>query len=115
MPTFQQIDLARLVAHRAQVSLHLLVSLRAVLRDVGHSDLIPMLDIIGRNAGDCYAAAAQILTTRRAAKRMRILAGLGHLSRLGGTRARPVVLRLAEDLATTSGSFPAYQPPKSTP
>ena len=102
-------DLARLVAHRAQLSMHLLVSLRSVLRDVGHADLIPVLDLISRNAGDCYTAATQILASRRGAKRLRILAGLGRLSRLGGPKARPTIRRLAEDLATTSGSFPAYK------
>jgi hypothetical protein len=103
-------DLARLVAHRAQLSMHLLVSVRAALRDVGQTDLIPVLDLISRNAGDCYALAAKILAARRGAKRLRILAGLGRLSRLGGPKARTVIHRLAEDITTTSGSFPAYNP-----
>ena len=104
-------DLARLVAHRAQLSMHLLVSLRAALHDVGHSDLIPILDLISRNAGDCYALATQIMRDRHSAKRLRILAGLGRLSRLGGPRARPVIHRLAEDItAGHSGPHPICHP-----
>lgn len=103
-------DLARLVAHRAQISMHLLVSLRASLRDVGHTDLIPILDLVSRHAGDCYALAAQILQARQSARRLRILAGLGRLSRFGGAKARPVIHRLAEDIAATSGSYPVIHP-----
>lgn len=101
-------DLARLVAHRAQLSMHLLVSLRAALRDVGQGELIPILDLISRNAGDCYTLAAKIIQTRRSSKRLRILAGLGRLSSLGGPKARPVIHRLAEDLTAVSGNYPAY-------
>ena len=108
MPLYQpEPDLARLVAHHAQLSLHLLVSLRGALRDVGQAELIPIVDLVSRTAGEAYAAATQALSTRRTAKRLRILAGLGRLSRLGGPKARPVIHRLAEEIATQSGSFPA--------
>jgi len=56
-----------------------------------------------------YAAAVQVIQAQRGAKRMRILAGLGLLSRLGGPKARRVVHRLAEDITANSGNWPAYR------
>jgi hypothetical protein len=116
MPAHQEIDLAHQVVRYAGRSLCLLDSLRRALHDRDQLDLVPMVDLVRQDAHGAHQASAMVIATRRRARCLRILTGLGRLSRLGGPRAVRVVHRLAEDLSSPSGAWPTYQcGPKTIP
>lgn len=117
MPTLPppEAHLARLVSTRAQLTLHLLDGLRAMILDLGRSDILPVIDLVSRNAAETLHASDTLLAARHTEKRARILDRLGRLSKLGGPRAAREAHRLAEDLASNSGSYPAILSPKNGP
>ena len=109
MPNLQpEVDLACFVARRAQLSVRLVESLRAALSDRGHADLMPVLDVIGRNAAEAQAVCEAHILDRRRARRLRIAVEIQHLARLGGPKARRVVHRLTDAIAEQSGFHQAY-------
>lgn len=109
MPALQEIDLAHQVVRYAGRSLYLLDTLRRALHDRDQLDLVPMVDLVAQDARRAHQASEKAIALRRRARRLRILTGLGRLSRLGGPRAARVVHRLAEDLSSPSGAWPAIK------
>jgi hypothetical protein len=106
MPLHQELNLARYVASRAHLSLHLVGGLRATLKELGHLDMVAVLDLVGRHAKEAHLACLAAMAIQKQEKSLRVISSLQQLNDLGGPAANVVITRLAHDLV--SGSHKAF-------